>query len=239
MINITDVYKSYGKKNVVLKGTNFSVNAGEIKAIIGVNGSGKSTLIELICGVKKFDSGCIVVDGLDITRKKNRKVLKYTIGYMPQQFNLYLDLTVVENLKYLCAIYKISPSRVQEVLQLCNLQEKAKVLAKNLSGGYRQLLGFAGAILHNPKLLILDEPTSAMDPLFRKFFWNIIKKCNKDGMTILLITHHIEELLQCDTFACLSNGKFCYNGKVKDFKKSGFINIESILEKYKVEVADE
>lgn len=232
MLKIIDIEKSY-KKNNVLKGVNTTITKGEIKAIVGVNGAGKSTLLEIICGVKSADNGVVLVNDINICDRKSRNVIKRLIGYMPQTFNLYLDLTVEENLKYLCAIYMINPKEVvEDILKTCYLEKKRKVLAKNLSGGYKQLLCLAGALIHNPKLLILDEPTSAMDPLFRKNFWKVIKKYNKKGVTVLLITHHIEELLECNSFACLSGGKIVYDGTVESFKENGFINIEDILSKF-------
>lgn len=228
MIKIENVYKSYKKKEV-LKGVNFSLKEGEIKGLIGVNGAGKSTLIEILCGVKKSNQGTIFIDGKNIEEKANKLPLKYVFGYMPQTFNLFNDLTVSENLKYLCSVYNLdNENEVTRVLKQCKLDTVKDVLASNLSGGYRQLLSLAGALIHNPKLLILDEPTSSMDPLFRKNFWKIIKECNS---TILVITHYMEELLKCDSFACLSNGKIVYDGKLSEFETLQDLDIESILEK--------
>ncbi|MBQ4558543.1 MAG: ABC transporter ATP-binding protein [Clostridia bacterium] len=233
MLKILGLKKQY-KKNEVLTDVNLSVKKGEVKALIGINGAGKSTLLEIVSGVKSADSGQIFVNDIDIFDKKARYLVKKILGYMPQTFGLFHDLTVEENLKYLCAIYNIDDTkqRVEELLELCYLTKKRKVLSRNLSGGYKQLLNLAGALVHSPKLLILDEPTSSMDPIFRKDFWKIIKKCNKEGMTILLITHHIEELLECDTFACLANGKIVFDDKVKLFKEKGFIDVDQIIAKF-------
>ena len=231
MIEVKNVKKSYRSKHV-LKDISFSVNEGDICALIGVNGAGKSTLVESICSIRQVDDGQIFVDKVLVNDKKNKKVLNMTIGYMSQFFGLFGDLTVRENLEYFGAIYKISDGRVDEIIKLCYLNDYEKALSKNLSGGYKQLLSLAVAIIHSPKVLILDEPTSNMDPLFRKNFWTIIKKLNKTGVTILLITHFIEELLECKTMMCLSSGKIVYSGEVKDFKKDGFINIEDILKKF-------
>ena len=230
MLKITNLKKSY-KQKVVLDGLNFELKPKTIKALIGVNGAGKSTLIELICGVKKFDEGMILINGIDILDKKNAKTLKYTFGYMPQSFCLYNDLTVRENLEYLTSIYHIDVD-VNSLIKTCNLEEYEMTLAGNLSGGYKQLLSLAGAMVHDPELLILDEPTSAMDPIFRRNFWHIIKDYNKKGKTILVITHYLEELLECQSFACLSKGKISYDGNVGEFKKAGFVNIEEVLKKF-------
>ena len=231
MLKVKDLHKSY-KNFEVLKGVDFSVNKGEIKALIGVNGSGKSTLIECICGVKKFDSGSVNINDIDINDKKQKTSYKKSIGYMPQHFGLFHDLTVRENLEYMCAVYGIDKACVDEILTLCNLKDYEKKLAGNLSGGYKQLLSCACAIIHKPKLIILDEPSSAMDPIFRKRFWGILNTTKEWGCTILIITHFLEELLNCDAFACLNKGKVCYEGDVKDFIKDGFVDINQILEKY-------
>ena len=230
MLKITNLKKSY-KQKVVLDGLNFKLKQKTIKALIGVNGAGKSTLIELICGVKKFNEGSILINGIDSSDKKNAKTLKYTFGYMPQSFCLYNDLTVRENLEYLTSIYKIDVD-VTSLIKTCNLEEHEMTLAGNLSGGYKQLLSLAGALVHSPELLILDEPTSAMDPIFRRKFWHIIKDYNKKGKTVLVITHYLEELLECQSFACLSKGKISYDGNVSEFKKEGFVNIEEVLKKF-------
>ena len=171
--------------------------------------------------------------GIDVSNSKERQLIKYAIGYMPQIFNLYLDLTVKENLNYLSAIFNLNKKNVVEsLIKECNLESKSNVLAKNLSGGYKQLLCLAGALIHSPQFLILDEPTSAMDPVFRTIFWKIIKSYKKKGVTIFVITHHIEELLECDSFACLSEGKIIFDGSVDQFKSGDFINIREIMSKF-------
>ena len=230
MLKIKSLSKNY-KDKCVLNKLDFEVSPGEIVALIGINGAGKSTLTETICGVKDCDEGVVIIDGMSIKDKKLRIKIKYTIGYMPQSFCLYNDLTVKENLEYLSSIYKLDID-VDKLMEMCLLKENADTIASNLSGGYRQLLSLAGAMVHSPKFLILDEPTSAMDPLFRKEFWKVLKEYNKQGNTILIITHYLEELLECKRFACLSKGRINYEGNVKDFKKKGFVNIEEVLNKF-------
>lgn len=233
MLEVKKVFKSYKNKEV-LKGVNFKVNKGEIKGFIGVNGAGKTTLIEIICGVKTFDSGEIFVDGNSITNKKNNVDIKKIIGYMPQSFSLFNDLTVEENLKYLCAIYDIDVVNADRVLNLCGLVEHKKLLARNLSGGYKQLLSMAGAIIHSPKFLVLDEPTTAMDPVFRRNFWKVVSGLKKENITVLVITHYMEELIECDSFVCLANGIISFDGSLSEYKKEGVLNIEDILNKYTI-----
>lgn len=239
MLKITNVYKKY-KNNEVLKGVTFSVKEGEIKGLIGVNGVGKSTLIECICGVKKRDSGKIEIHGIDVADKSFSKTIKHLVGYMPQSFNLFNDLTVEENLRYLFGVFQLEKKEIIEnILDTCFLTPYKKTLAQNLSGGYRQLLSLAAALIHSPKILILDEPSSAMDPLFRKRFWEIINTCKNAGVTILLITHHMEELIECDSFVCLSNGVASFEGTVEDYCTNGAIDIDSIFEKLTERCADE
>jgi ABC-2 type transport system ATP-binding protein len=231
MLKITNLYKSYKTKEV-LKGVTFSVQKGEIKGLIGVNGVGKSTLIECVCGVKKYDSGKIEICNMDVTAKGASKTLKYIVGYMPQYFNLFNDLTVEENLGYLCGIFMLDGKEIiEKILDVCFLRPYAKTLAQNLSGGYKQLLSLAAVLIHSPKILILDEPTSAMDPLFRKRFWKIINMFRESGVTILLITHHMEELIECDSFVCLSDGIASFEGNVKDFCYNGSLDIDRVYEK--------
>jgi len=233
MLSIKNLHKNYKEKEV-LKGVDLNIKQGEIKALIGVNGSGKSTLVEIVCGVKCATCGDVSVNNININDKKSRNSLKHIIGYVPQSFSLFNDLTVRENLSYIGLLFGLNSTVVDWCLSLCSLQEYANVLAENLSGGYKQLLSIACAILNKPKFLILDEPTSAMDPIFRKHFWDIVNATKEWGATVLIITHYLEELFECDTFACLYNGKICYDGKVTDFKKDGFIDIEQILSKYSV-----
>ena len=229
MLKIKDVYKSYKDKQV-LKGVSFDVLDKEVKAIIGVNGAGKSTLIEIVCNVKKADSGEIYLNDYNVFDKKNSLKIKKIFGYMPQSFCMFNDLTVKENLGYVATIYNLDNSVVEKTIKDCGLEKYSKTLAKNLSGGYRQLLSMATALIHSPDIIILDEPTSSMDPIFRKKFWEIIHNYKKQDKMVLLITHYLEELMQCNSFVCLSDGKICYDGKVDDFKEKGLLNIEKVLE---------
>lgn len=233
MLKIKNLCKKYGKREV-LKQLSMNIEKGEIVALIGVNGSGKSTLIELICGVKKFDSGEIFINGTSLEDKKGLNKIRFEFGYMPQHFSLFNDLTVRENLEYMQSVYLVANnSRIDDILKLCFLEDKQTMLAKNLSGGYKQLLSLASSLLHQPKLLILDEPTSAMDPLFRKQFWSVIHKLNKEGTTIFVTTHHMEEIFECQRLDCLANGKIVFSEKVEElFGQGKSTTIEEILKKY-------
>lgn len=231
MLKVYDIKKRY-KTKVVLNGINLHVKKGEIKALIGVNGAGKSTLIDIICGVKKADFGEVYIDDKKTTDKNYSKQIKFLFGYMPQMFSLFNDLTVKENLEYLSIVYNLPKENINRVIDICSLKNYEKQVAKTLSGGYKQMLSLAAAILHSPKLLILDEPTSAMDPIFRKKFWQIIKDQQKNGVTTFVVTHLIEEILNCNSFAMIKNGKVCIDDKVENYINNGFIDSDLITQNY-------
>ena len=227
ILRLENIQKSF-KKHHVLKGVNFSIKKGESVALVGVNGAGKSTLFEIICKVLSADSGNVfgIKDYFDF-------------GYMPQIFRLFSDLTIKENLEYFALIYKLDKKRVEEILNLCYLKEKENFLCSKLSGGYKQLVSLAVALIHNPPLLILDEPTSAMDPLFRDGFWKIINKYLKDGGSVLVTTHYMEEINFCNRLMILSSGKIMYDNFVKEafgtdknFSAMDLINKFAVEDKY-------
>lgn len=225
--------KSYGK-HTVLNDLSFDIHEQELVALVGVNGSGKSTLIELLCGVKKADGGQLCLFEKTIMKASERLEVKKNIGYMPQHFCLFQDLTVKENLDYMATVYGTNSNAVKQMLDQCYLTDKQHFLAKNLSGGYKQLLSLAAAILHSPKLLILDEPTSAMDPLFRKRFWKIIKDfCAQNGATVLVTTHYMEEIFECNKIMFLSSGKIIHSSTVENIFENGkFASINEVLSFY-------
>lgn len=222
LVEIKDIRKKY-KQNEVLKGVDLKVLKNEKTALIGVNGGGKSTLLDIMCGVKKANGGNVV--GVD--RKK------FNFGYMPQSFSMFGDLTVRENLEYLATVYNLDAESIEGVVKKCFLTEHINKLAKNLSGGYRQLLSLAGAIIHNPPLLIMDEPTSAMDPKFRDDFWKIIDNYVSAGGTVFTTTHHLDEIEYCDEVAILSGGKIVYFGDLKQIdSNSGFNSALELISFY-------
>lgn len=209
ILKIAHLKKLYGKKEV-LKEVNLTLFQGECLALVGVNGGGKSTLLEIICGVKKANSGEIITS---LKMKKN-------IGYMPQKFSLFQDLTVQENLNYLAVLYHLNKADVDAVIKKCLLVGRENYLARNLSGGYKQLLSLAGAIIFQPKLLILDEPTSAMDPFFRANFQKIITEYIQNGGSCILSTHYMDEITYCDKVAVLSGGEIVCCDTIKNVLKN-------------------
>ncbi len=201
VLKVSNIYKTYGNTDV-LKGVSFAVLKGKITALIGMNGAGKSTLVNIICGTVKQTSGTV-------------SFFEQSFGYMPQKPSLFNELTVYENLLYFANIYEIEKNQIENVLDMCKLVKFKNTFFKNLSGGYKQLCALAVAILHDPGFIILDEPTSAMDPIFKDFFWEIICKLKAKNKTILCITHSLEELSICDNLLVLENGKIVHNDQIK------------------------
>ena len=182
------------------------------------NGAGKSTLLECVCGIQRATSGTII--GIEDFNK--------SVGYISQNFIYFLDLSVYENLLYFDNLYEVSNQRIEEVIDLCFLREKKNFIVKKLSGGYKQLLSLAIALLHEPKFLILDEPTSAMDPMFRQSFWQVIHSYNDNGGTVLVVTHFIEEVLECTKLIVLSKGTIVYDNDITNIAKEK--NIQKIMQ---------
>lgn len=193
---------------------NLQVRKGEIFGFIGPNGAGKTTAIRMICGVLSPSTGTAIIDGIDVV--KNPEEVKQRIGYMAQNFILYGDLTAYENLDFYGTIYGLSQSqrkqRIKELLNLTQLQDFENYLANELSGGMRNRLSLANALLHDPEILILDEPTAGIDPPLRRTFWRFFRELNAKGTTILVTTHYLDEAEHCDRLGLISNGKLIAEG---------------------------
>jgi len=191
-----------------IQSLDLEVASSSIYGFLGPNGSGKTTAIRLLTGLLKPTSGSVSVLGLELPREAEKLRLK--IGYMTQKFSLYDDLTVKENLQFLGKIYGLSPKqltkRVDELLSTYGLDQKAKQLAGSMSGGQRQRLSLAGATIHQPELLFLDEPTSAVDPENRREFWEQLFDLCDQGTTILVSTHYMDEAERCHKLAILEAG---------------------------------
>ena len=220
IIEIKNLHFAYGKHEV-LHGVNIAIAPKEIVGLVGLNGSGKSTLLDTICNVKKQSAGEIFVAG-----EQGSRNVKKLIGYMPQSFGLFHDLTVWENIKYISTVFGIFDNNViEQIIKTCRLDAYKNVYASNLSGGYKQLLSLACALVHNPKMLILDEPTSAMDPIFRAQFWDIVQSYNNKDTTILVTTHYLEEMSKTDRIILLDAGKIAWQGKYEDLQGEELIKI--------------
>lgn len=201
---------------------NIKVYSGEIYGFLGSNGSGKSTSIRMLCGILKPSGGTGIVLGYDVVKEPEK--VKENIGYMSQKFSLYLDMTVFENLDFYAGMYGLKGeekyARIEEMIEQMNLKDKRNEFSGNLSGGLKQRLALGCAILHKPRLLFLDEPTSAVDPISRRSFWQIIHALAIGGTTMVVTTHFMEEAEHCDEMVFLDAGKMVAEGSPKKLKES-------------------
>ena len=187
----------------------FTVERGEVLGYLGPNGSGKTTTIRMLCGLLTPTEGSASVMGIDVFQHPDQ--IKPLIGYMSQKFSLYDDLTVLENLQFYAGVYEIpeveEKERIDTVLHMAGLQERTESLTVELSGGWRQRLALGCAILHRPKLLFLDEPTSGVDPVARREFWDLIYEMAAQGTTIFITTHCMDEAEHCNRVAFMYRSK--------------------------------
>ena len=213
VIRARGLSKRFGELTAV-DGLDLTVNKAEVFGFLGPNGCGKSTTIRMLCGLLLPSSGEIEVLGYQIPR--DAEELKRRIGYMTQKFSLYEDLTVAENLEFLAAIQglrgKPARTRINELLERYWLVDRRKQMAGTLSGGQRQRLALAGAVLHKPDLLLLDEPTSAVDPQSRREFWESLFELADAGTTLLVSTHYMDEAERCTRLGILDTGRLVADG---------------------------
>ena len=225
-IDVHQLSKSFGKLKV-LDNFNIQVPEARIYGFLGPNGSGKTTTIRLICGLLTPDSGQGTCLGYNILTQSHE--IKHNIGYMPQKFSLYEDLTVKENLDLISRMYQLQnqASSVHETIGWLGLEERANQLAGTLSGGWKQRLSLAAAIIHKPKLLLLDEPTAGVDPRARREFWNYIYRLVDTGITVLVSTHYMDEAERCHHIAYLFYGNLLIQGKPDEvINESGLSSYE-------------
>jgi ABC-2 type transport system ATP-binding protein len=187
----------------------FTVQPGEVLGYLGPNGSGKTTTIRMLCGLMTPTEGTARILGIDVT--KTPEAVKPHIGYMSQKFALYDDLTVLENLQFYAGVYDIpareEPQRIQEILHMAGLEKRSRDFTRVLSGGWRQRLALGCALIHHPPLLFLDEPTSGVDPVARREFWDLIYQFASEGTTIFITTHYMDEAEHCNRAAFMYRGK--------------------------------
>jgi ABC-2 type transport system ATP-binding protein len=197
------------------------VPKGEIFGFLGPNGAGKSTTIRMLCGLLTPTSGSARVIGLDVATEPEE--IRRNIGYMSQKFSLYDDLTVEENIDFFSGIYGVPralrPERKDYVLRMANIEEKRKSLTRTLSGGWKQRLALGCAILHDPPVLFLDEPTSGVDPIARLAFWQLIHDLSASGHTVFVSTHYMDEAEYCHRLALMYRGKVIALGPPAELKK--------------------
>ena len=208
-VSVKQLTKKFGKFTAVDR-VSFDIPQGEIFGLLGPNGAGKTTTIRMLCGLLKPDGGSAVVLGYDVA--KHPEEIKKRIGYMSQKFSLYNDLRLDENLDFYAAVYGINQlgerrKKVEELLELADLKDRRKELTKNLSGAWRQRLALACAIIHNPKMLFLDEATAGVDPLARRNFWDLIYRLAGQGISVLATTHYMDEADYCNIIAMMYQGE--------------------------------
>ncbi len=205
---------------VAVDDVSFDVKPGEIFGFLGSNGAGKSTTIRMLCGLLRPTSGTAIVGGVDVSR--DPEGVKRRIGYMSQRFSLYERLTVDQNIAFFSGIYGLSPARVAArrdfVLDMAGLRGRERTLTGALSSGWRQRLALGCAILHEPPIVFLDEPTGGVDPLSRRQFWRLIHDLSRRGVAVLVTTHYLDEAEHCHRVAVIQGGKLAAFGTVKELK---------------------
>ena len=188
---------------------NFEVRKGEIFGFLGANGAGKTTAIRILCGLSYPTSGEVSVGGFDIYTQRNQ--VKRNIGYMSQRFSLYDDLTVFENIRFYAGIYGLGRkeivSKAGQLIKRLGLEEARDKLIRDLPQGWKQKLAFSVAIIHDPKIVFLDEPTGGVDPIIRRQFWNLIYEAAREGITVFVTTHYMDEAEYCDRVTIMVDGK--------------------------------
>ncbi len=210
-IDVHGLRKSFGSR-LVVDGLDLQLPEGQICGFLGGNGSGKTTTIRLLCGLLKADGGGGTCLGFDLIRESAQ--IRLRIGYMTQRFSLYGDLTVAENLGFIASLYQMpAPAHaVAQVMERIGLADRAAQLAGELSGGWKQRLSLAACVLHQPKLLLLDEPTAGVDAKARREFWDMIHDMAAEGMTVLVSTHYMDEAERCHRVIYLADGRLVVQG---------------------------
>ncbi len=210
---VKDLVKRFGNF-IAVDHISFSVKKGEIFGFLGPNGAGKSTTIRMLCGIITPTSGYGKVAGLDIFTESEK--IKHSIGYMSQKFSLYEDLTPYENIRFYLGIYAIPKrkwhDRIDWALEMTRLGHVKDRLTAELPPGWRQRLALGCAMLHEPEIVFLDEPTSGVDPATRRRFWNLIKNIARGGVTIFVTTHYMDEAENCDRVVLINEGRIAVEG---------------------------
>ncbi|MBL7478355.1 ABC transporter ATP-binding protein [Legionella bononiensis] len=215
IIDVKGLRKSFGQR-VVVNNIDLMVEKGEVFGFLGPNGSGKTTTIRMICGLLKADAGQGTCLGFDILTQSDQ--IKERVGYMTQKFSLYTELSIEENLIFIARVYGIANrnKRVAESLDKLGLTDRRKQLTGELSGGWKQRVALATCLIHDPDLLLLDEPTAGVDPIARREFWDQIHFLSQEGITTFVSTHYMDEAERCTRIAYLAYGKLLTTGTVSE-----------------------
>jgi ABC-2 type transport system ATP-binding protein len=234
-IEISGLTKKFGDF-VAVDNLDLRVRVGEIFGFLGPNGAGKTTTIRMMCGLMRQSKGTIRIYGYSIPEERS-ELIKIT-GYMAQRFSLYEDLSVYENMEFFGKLYGLNGenlrSRIRELLEFLDLKDVKDRLAGRLSGGMKQRLALGVALIHRPKLLVLDEPTAGVDPPIRRAFWEYLRGLNKEGTTILVTTHYMDEAENCDRIGLMNRGRLVAEGTPKELKRRVFGGdlVQVVLEGY-------
>ncbi len=224
-IEVHSLTKTFGKFRAV-DNISFNVEKGEIFGFLGANGAGKTTTIRMLCGILAPTSGDAMVGGFSIMKQADK--VKTRIGYMSQRFSLYNDLTVEENINFFSGVYNLPDQKLKErkkwVLSIANLEGKEKLLTGSLPGGIKQRLALGTAVIHQPEIVFLDEPTSGVDPISRRNFWELINLLSDEGVTVLVTTHYLEEAEFCNNIIMIDQGKIIAEGNSKELKSEHIKN---------------
>jgi ABC-2 type transport system ATP-binding protein len=228
-IDVRKINKSFGDKHVV-KDLDLRVPRGQIFGFLGPNGSGKTTSIRLICGLLKADSGSGTCLGYDVIRQSAE--IKREVGYMTQRFSLWEDLTIRENMDFVARMYGMRDrvKAVDAAIAELGLASRRDQLAGSLSGGWKQRLALASCLLHQPKLLLLDEPTAGVDPKARREFWDELHRMTALGITVLVSTHYMDEAERCDQLGYIAYGRLLALGTAQELlQKYGAPGLEALF----------
>ena len=216
--NLTKRFGSF----VAVDQLNLNIPKGEVFGFLGPNGAGKSTTIRMLCGLLKPTSGHASVAGFDVGRQPES--VRQNIGYMSQKFSLYNDLKVIENLRLFAGLYSVSSNvlkqRIDWALEMADLDGQENLITGTLPGGWKQRLALGCAVLHKPPILFLDEPTSGVDPISRRQFWDLIHHMAEDGVTVFVTTHYMEEAEYCNRLALIFRGKMVALGTPSELKRN-------------------
>jgi ABC-2 type transport system ATP-binding protein len=230
-VEVENLVKRFGSFTAVDR-ISFSTRTGEVFGLLGPNGSGKSTTIRILCGLLHPSSGRASVAGYDVVASPEQ--IRRNIGYMSQKFSLYADLTVLENLRFFAGMYGVPSDIVKErigwALDMAGLRGRESSLTGTLSGGWKQRLALGCAVLHRPPILFLDEPTSGVDPLSRRLFWELIQRMSDEGVTVFVTTHYMDEAVYCNRLALMDRGQLIALGTPTELRRDSIEGSLLLLE---------
>jgi len=219
-VSARDLVKRFGDF-VAVDRISLEAHRGEVVGFLGPNGAGKSTTIRMLCGLLRPTAGQAIVAGYDVAREPEH--VRQRIGYMSQKFSLYNDLRVIENIRFFASLYDVPPSRLKEreawVLDMAGLSRRESTLTGTLPSGWKQRLALGCAVLHRPPILFLDEPTSGVDPISRRQFWELIHSMAADGVTVLVTTHYMDEAEYCNRLVLIFQGRIVASGSPTELKQ--------------------